>query len=267
MIYIILVLSLLFAAIGFIITEENATYLLSGYNSMNEVERKQFNVKSFTLYFRSFHILLSGSFSIIGISLTLLVSEKAAGVFLVLYPILAYIYFVVTTKQFSKGINPSGDKTVIIILCSTLLFVLGLLVYGFEENELIISSNALEFEGSYGELINYTEIERIDLVNHLPKTTIKVNGFAMGNVKRGFFEMENGEIVKILLNSDTLPIIRFIKTDGNKIFYSATDGNNGKLVEEIRSALVEFPTNEKAKSFPSNYNNLKLINGNTFYQI
>jgi hypothetical protein len=44
MIYAILGTSLLFVAIGFIVDEKNAKYLLSGYNTMNEEDRQKVDI-------------------------------------------------------------------------------------------------------------------------------------------------------------------------------------------------------------------------------
>ncbi|MBS9767294.1 MAG: DUF3784 domain-containing protein [Flavobacteriaceae bacterium] len=47
MLFPIVLLSVIFIAIGFIVTENNAKYLLSGYNAMSEEERKKVNIKAF----------------------------------------------------------------------------------------------------------------------------------------------------------------------------------------------------------------------------
>ncbi|OYX27747.1 MAG: hypothetical protein B7Z06_03495 [Flavobacteriales bacterium 32-35-8] len=92
--YIIIVtIGLLFIGIGFLLTENNASQLLSGYNTMTKEERKKFNLKDYLPFFRKFHIFLG--ISIIVISLIIYqFSEKSLVFSLVLYPILAYIYFI-----------------------------------------------------------------------------------------------------------------------------------------------------------------------------
>lgn len=42
MLFPILFISILLTGIGFLVTEENASYLLSGYNTMSEEEKKEF---------------------------------------------------------------------------------------------------------------------------------------------------------------------------------------------------------------------------------
>lgn len=91
MIYGIIGLSLLFVAIGLALTENNAKYILSGYNTMSEEDRKKVDIKAYIPFFRKFHIFLGASLLLLGSALTYLISEEAGGIFLSIYPILGYI--------------------------------------------------------------------------------------------------------------------------------------------------------------------------------
>ncbi|HBK84391.1 MAG TPA: hypothetical protein DDZ41_12505, partial [Flavobacterium sp.] len=51
MIITITLLSLVFIGIAFLVTENNAKYLLSGFNTMSEDERQKFDIKSYIAYF------------------------------------------------------------------------------------------------------------------------------------------------------------------------------------------------------------------------
>lgn len=70
-------ISLLFIAIGFIVTENNAKYVLSGYNTMNEEDRKKVDIKKYIPYFRNFHIFLGISYLVLGLTLTFFINENA----------------------------------------------------------------------------------------------------------------------------------------------------------------------------------------------
>lgn len=231
-------LSLLFVAIGFIVTESNAKYLLAGYNTMSEEERKKVDIKAYIPYFRKFHVFLGVSFFVIGTLLTYFINENATGIFLGGYPILAYIYFIVTsTKYFNGGIYSGKNKTGIFILTGALIFVIIILGLGLKENKLIMHNNSIEFEGSYGEIVPRTEIKSIELVNDKPKITLKTNGFALGSVKKGYFKTDKGETVKLILNADNKPYILLTKSDGNKIYYSSKEESNEKLLQQIKKTL------------------------------
>ena len=99
MIYGMIGLSLVFVAIGFIVTESNAKYLLSGYNSMSEEDRKKVDLHSYLQKFKKFHVGLGLSFLIIGSAILYGIGQHAVGIFIVGYPILAYLYFFWRTTQ------------------------------------------------------------------------------------------------------------------------------------------------------------------------
>lgn len=237
MIYGIIGLSLLFFAIGFILTENNAKYLLSGYNTMSEEDRKNVDIKAYIPFVRNFHIFLGISFATIGAFLIYFVSENAGGIFLGVYPIAAYIYFISASSKYSKGLSDKWNKAAVVTLIGTLLFVVALLGYGFKENKIIFDSENISFEGSYGETLPEAEIRSIELVSQLPKISIKTNGFALGTIKKGYFKTKHGEIVKLILNSGNKPAILFTKVDGKKIYYSAKEKPNEEVLKEIKKTL------------------------------
>lgn len=240
MIYVITGMSLLYVAIGFVITEKNAKYLLSGYNTMRDEDRKKVDIKAYIPYFRNFHIFLGVSLLVSGIALTCFISKNAGIIFIAVYPVIAYIYFVVSSSKKSNGLSSKWNKAAVLFLSGTLLFVIGLIGYAFRENKLVINSSRIELRGSYGEIINPSEILNVELVNHLPEIIFKTNGFDLGTIKKGYFTKKNGEIVKLILNSDNKPIILFTKTNGKEIYYSAKNKSANEVVDEMKKALPDI---------------------------
>lgn len=237
MIYLLLGLGVLFAAIGLIVTENNAKYLLSGYNTMSEEDRKSVDIKAYIPYFRKFHLFLGASLFLLGSAFTYLISEGAAGIFLSVYPILAYIYFFITGGKYRKAGSFKRNTMALVILVGTLVFVVGLMGYGLKEDILILESDTVVFKGSYGEKFTHSEIQSIELVDQLPHITFKTNGFGLGSVRKGYFRTKEKEVVKLILNGDQKPIILFTKTDGKKIYYSARSTSIEDIIKEIRQIL------------------------------
>jgi hypothetical protein len=96
------VLSLLFIGIGYILTENNSKYYLTGYWNLSEKEREKVDLKSFLTFFKRFHLLLGLSFLILGLSFYSLVSKKSTGVFIAVYPIIGYTFFFFAQKKYWK---------------------------------------------------------------------------------------------------------------------------------------------------------------------
>jgi hypothetical protein len=203
---------------------------------MSEEERKKVDIKSYIPYFRKFHIILGISFFVLGFGINL-INKNAAGIFLAVYPILAYIYFAIISSKFSGGLKTKSNKIGIFVLAGALIFVIGLIAYGFKENKILFDSQKIELQGTYGEILLTDQIKSIEIENELPNITLKTNGFALGEIRKGYFKTENGEIVKLILNSTQKPYILFTKSDGKKIFYSAKEKPNEEILNEIKKTL------------------------------
>ena len=69
-----IILSLIFGSLGFIVTKNNAKYLLSGYNTMSEAQRAKMDLEGYLHFFKRFHIVLGISLLAITLILSILVT-------------------------------------------------------------------------------------------------------------------------------------------------------------------------------------------------
>jgi hypothetical protein len=233
----ILILSAIFIAIAFFVNENNAKYLLSGYNTMSEIERQNFDIKSYIPYFRKFHIFLGVTLLIISLILLYFVNSDWSGIFLGTYPILAYVFFIWKSNQFTK--NKSKKQKVTTYAAMSVMFLLfSVIIYEFKsslkDNEILVDSKKIEITGDYGIEINISNLKSIELIEKLPEISSKTNGFALETIKKGYFRTENDEKVKLLINSKKTPIIMLITNDNQKIYYSSKDKSNEEIYKEVK---------------------------------
>ena len=60
----VLFVSLVYLALAFLINKDNARYLLAGYNTMGEEERKKFPIDNYLIFFKKFSKNLKSIFKI-----------------------------------------------------------------------------------------------------------------------------------------------------------------------------------------------------------
>ncbi|UOE39788.1 DUF3784 domain-containing protein [Chryseobacterium suipulveris] len=236
----ITILSILFIGIGFIITEKNAKYLLSGYNTMSENERGKFDIKSYIPYFRNFHIFLGLSLFVICLSVYYFIDPDWSGIVMTTYPIIAYIFFVWKGNQFSKLNNKkSNRKTIMTMIFLVVVFITiaGMFLNSLNDNNIDITGNTIKIKGDYGMELKKSDIKSIKLVNELPEISYKMNGFALQNVKKGYFKTKTGEKVKLFINSDKYPLIYIITEDNQKIYYSSKEKSNNIVFKDLKTAI------------------------------
>lgn len=240
MIIIITILSITFIGIGFLVTENNAKYLLSGYNTMSEEDRQNFDIKSYIPYFRNFHIFLGISLFIICLSIYYLINPDWSGIIMATYPIIAYVYFIWKGNQFSKSNDKKQkrkNKFAVFFMFAIFLAISAMFFYSLQDNILEINDDIIKIKGDYGMEIKTSEIESIELVNKLPEITVKTNGFALQTIKKGYFKTKNGEKVKLLVNSDKQPVIFITTKDNQKIYYSSKSDSNKMIFDELKNVL------------------------------
>ena len=228
MIYVILFLSFLFIAIGFIVTETNAHYLLSGYNTMSEKERENVDIKSYIVFFRNFHIFLGSSLIVFSLLIYHFVNKDWSGIFLVFYPIMAYVFFIWYGTKFSKDEKNNETSSIIgiVVLVGVLILIGFEFANGIKENMISIKNDTIEISGSYGENLKTNTIQSVELVSKLPNIKTKTNGFSLETIKKGYFRTDTGEKVKLLLNSKTKPILEITTKSNNKIYYTSKSEKN-----------------------------------------
>lgn len=236
----ILVLSSIFVTLAFIVNENNAKYLLSGYNTMSEEERQKFDIKSYIPYFRNFHIFLGLSLLVISLILLYFVNSDWSGIFLGTYPILAYVYFIWNTNQFIKVKSKKQNIAKYMTMCVMFIFFV-VIIYDLKnslnDNEIKINDNKLEITGEYGTDLNIEDLKSIQLLDKLPEISSKANGFAVGTIKKGYFKTINGETVKLIINSQKTLIILFTTIDNKKIYYSSKEKSNEEIYNEVKRRI------------------------------
>lgn len=242
MIFAIIFVSLVFISVGFIITEHNAKYLLAGYNTMSEAERKTVDMQSFMPAFKKFHIFLGTSLLVIGSLLYFLVGDSAATTFLSLYPLLAYVYYFIISRKHYSGVSKRKHNLGFIILGVALILVVSLLCFGNKPGNLIIQPEKIEFDGMYGEVLTTSEIASVELVNQLPNITLRTNGYGLGPVRKGYFKTDKGEIIKLLVDTDQSPFLFIKKKNGDKIYFRAKGKSMQSLMDELKKVLKDVNT-------------------------
>jgi len=236
----IIILSLLFIGIGFIVTENNAKYLLSGYNTMSENERKNIDIKSYIPYFRNFHVFLGISLFIIGAFLYYYVDSDWSGIFMGTYPFLAYIYFIWKGNKFNRQNDKKLKRKSLItigFMFTILITVSAMFYYSLKDNKIEINNDNIVITGDYGIELKTSDIKSIKLVNQFPEISYKMNGFALENVKKGYFKTKEGEKVKLLINSLKQPLICITTNKNENIYYSAKDKSNEIIYNNLKSSL------------------------------
>ena len=94
--------SALLAICGYIVNENNANYLLAGYNTMSKKEKENFDLKKYLKFFKSFFLKIALLSLLIFLSLILLINEELAAIAYAISISIPWPYFVYKSNKFIK---------------------------------------------------------------------------------------------------------------------------------------------------------------------
>jgi hypothetical protein len=96
----VIFVSILYYAIGYFINKENAKYLLTGYNTMSDEERKKFDIENYLVFFKAFFKKQSVYSLLVFPVLHLMFDDEKAISIWSLYITIAIVYLYIKSKKF-----------------------------------------------------------------------------------------------------------------------------------------------------------------------
>lgn len=225
-----LFLSGVFVVLALVVNENNARYLLSGYNTMTEERRKDFDITGYLKDFRRFFILLSIGNFIIAVVIYLSGLQDYSVISSLVLMFIALPYLIVKGQRYDHHKGKRHWLPGYIAIAVLIIVGAGtswMISAGLKDSELVVADDHVEIEGMYGEEILLRDISSANLVSDLPVLVTRTNGFALAKHLKGYFRAENGKTVKLFVDGSLPPFLE-LKTL-NMTYYWNASGN--KTVE------------------------------------
>ena len=228
-----LLLSFVFSSLAFIVTKSNARYILSGYNTMSDVQRAAVDIDGYLKFHKQFHLFLGISVFVCVMSYEI-IDKNLAGIFLGMYPLLAYVYFLIKSRKYFSGVESQkiGTTAGVSILVLTIGGVGYLFLNGLKNSEILMKEDSLEITGMYGEKISRDQILGVRLISDLPEITMRSNGLSAGDFRKGYFRTKDRKTVKLIINKKQKPVI-VLNTREGEIYFSTTSQSSEDLIGKI----------------------------------
>lgn len=240
-----LIVGLFIIGIGFLV--KSAPILIAGYNTMSKDEKKNVDIEGLSTFMRN-GLIAIGLTIIIGyylfkwIGLTVI-----ANLMMPIAVLVGAIILVIYAQKFDHNKNDKHKDTkltllifrfVFIIHVLAFIFVIGLITYGFIPTKAIFRDDTLRFSGMYGFETNIYEIENVELSDTIPTIKMRTDGFSLGSVHKGFFDVDTFGISRLLVHSDSYPYLILSKNNGEKIIINFKDKlKTEKTYEKIKGLI------------------------------
>ena len=235
MLTIAIIISLILFSLGFIVTPGNAKYLISGYNMMSEADRAKMDIVSYVRFFKRFHIFL-GISELTGVLILNIFNANWATVFMVMYPLLAYVYMIAVGNRYYTGTSGQRVGTYIAMAIMVVVVIgVGFLMFsGMRNSEIFLTTRALEIKGLSGMKIARDDVTYFNVTDSLPDISSKARGFAAGEFAKGAFKTDDGRIVRLYINKKSHPYL-LIRTVRDEIYFSSDEISAAELYNQLKA--------------------------------
>jgi hypothetical protein len=214
-------LGLFLIGLGFLV--KASPDLISGYNTMSKENKKKVDIVGLSTFLRNGFITIGliiivgyWFFKLIGLSM---ISNSLTPISILVGVLILAIY----PNRFDHNEAKKSKLPVIIVLSTSVIFVLCLFIYGFLPAKIIVQNNNLQITGMYGFEMKSSDISGVELTNKLPSILIRTNGFSAGASKKGSFKLDRYGKCKLFLNSNKSPFLIITNSHGEKIITNDKD--------------------------------------------
>ena len=236
--------AILLSVSGIAIKYHKAYWLISGYNTMSEENKKNVDIKNLGEFIAKILFTLSGTI-LMATLLILLKQMVAAGIVFSLM-VLVTIYTVIKAQTYdgntrkSDGTIKIGTKiltgVVVGFMVLTMAGVGTLLYFSNKPAEYFIQDGTLRISGEYGEEIKLSDIAGITIEKQIPEIQFKNNGSALGSKKKGYFKLTDIGQAKLFVDTQKPPFIFINAKSGLRILNTNEPEVTKKLYEKLLEA-------------------------------
>lgn len=215
-IIIISVICVIFIIIGLAISKYKCYWLISGYNMESKEKKAKIDIEQVAKHMSRMLYLMAILLFLGVISSEYFNISMIPFIIIFLFIVFGYLIYI---QKFDHN-KKSKAEIVLIVVIGFIVFSILIITFSFgnEPNNIIVKEEAIIIDGGYGTTIKREDIESIELVEDIPKIHIRNNGYSSGGaVKKGDFTLENGEKVKLYLQSKNGPYIK-ISTINSDIY-------------------------------------------------
>lgn len=250
MIYLIAGISIVLLIVGFVLTEGNAAYILN--EPKNRLSMAY--LRRYVHRFRNFQIALALSYFLFGSGIYYFIDENAAGVFMVAYPVLGYLWLIIALRKDRPASYMTYPKVALGGLAVTLILAGGIWYRSLTPNTVKFHEQGLRITGAYGMNLDYDEILSVALTDTLPSYRKKIHGYMTADILKGEFKLTNGTKVKFIVNEILAPYVRIETKDGRVVYLTDRHLTSSELVHLLSEKMTEpqsDPSPEKKGTLPS----------------
>lgn len=243
--YLIAVLpAIILFVLGWLIRFRKMYFLISGYNTMSREKKKNVDVAGLGVMMGNTLFVMGGILFVALLLLTLELTVPGLIVMALLVPVI--VYLLVGAQKYdgntrtATGAARPGSKILIGFIIVSILGLVGFVGFmisrGVQTPAAVFAEGTLTVSGLYGQRIPVASMQKVELIETLPKVLRRTNGSAVGSKLNGYFTMEGIGAVTLHLDRSQPPFIYIETAERRTYLNQATPEATRQLFEQIGAA-------------------------------
>ncbi|XOV93797.1 MAG: DUF3784 domain-containing protein [Bacteroidota bacterium] len=217
--------------------------LIAGFNTLPQEQKEKVDIKGLSKVHRN---------TMIAMGILLIISNKLVTLLelnqeIQLFSIVSILgigsgYLVISAQIYVNKASDSKSQSRIrkfgkyLVFAILLLIPYGIMMYGRSSPNFIIANDQLEISGMYGLTVNIKAVKRLET---LPPILKRTNGFGMGSIKRGNFNLAEIGQCKLFLESLEGPFIYIETNDGTPVIINTgAKAKTEELLAELQQQVL-----------------------------
>lgn len=226
--------------VGFLI--KSSPSLISGYGQMSDEQKANVDIEKLSKLYRNGFVSI-GVLTIVGYYVfTWLEFKLLAELMLLLVMFPGILIMLIQGKKYDRNPKKLTTNIGIGLVLVVGIFIFTSIPYGMVPSEVTIDSSGVSFSGVYSTTFKPDDIESVELSDSLPPIRSKVSGFAIADIKKGYFMLKEYGKCRLFLDGYTKPFL-VIKTKEGK--YTIYNNPDNYVTKDIYSRINEYLKKEK----------------------
>ncbi|WP_052344285.1 DUF3784 domain-containing protein [Bacillus ndiopicus] len=217
-------------------------FLISGYNTMSKEQKGHVDTEGLSRFIARYMYVLAVLFLLLAVADWLSYEQLITPLIIIM--IVSSVVAIIKSQKYNHNIVDENGKMKkgagkqmkkhAIILAVTLVGVAIIMYFSLQQTSVSATEQQLEIKGMYGDEYGWENIQQLELIEELPKISMRTNGSAIGGKLKGHFKLESGEKVKLFVDKNVPPFICFIANDQIVIFNLSSSEETKAIFETMQ---------------------------------
>lgn len=231
-----IIIGVLFIGLGFLVRKYPV--LLAGYNTMTKEQKANVDIEGLSKHMCCWFVCIGACILVLSFVLYLFNLDS----YMAFVPIAAIFFIlpvsIVSAQKYDHNPKKKGANTALVmaVLC---VAILAYLFVSVSPAKVEVTEQKVSISGISKTEIPISDIKNVKIAASIPRIKMRTNGFALGNVRKGMFNLDSLGKTRLYLHTTSGPYLIIEDYNGLNTIFSYRDSSQVKTIyDQIVSAQM-----------------------------